>query len=263
MNTLAVRIETGRKLTPALGVIPAIIYVVQRLRVLMTRTNVPYTLFSKTVPYPLKCRPNASDIDVFNDIFVYREYRCLDNIDEAGLIVDCGANVGYSSAYLLGRFPKARVIAIEPDPANFAMLEANLAPYKGRVRAVCSAVWSHPVGLVLSEATFGDGREWSRQVRRAKPNESSTITATDIGTLLRESGYERISILKIDIEGAESIVFSSNYEKWIEKVDNIVIELHGEACQSIFMRAISSQNFMISQCDELTVCKRSGVPPFR
>jgi hypothetical protein len=112
------------------------------------------------------------------------------------------------------------------------------------------------MGLVLSEVPFGDGREWARTVRETRNGEKPTMTATDIGTLLEDSGYERISILKIDIEGAESVVFSSNYESWIEKVDNLVIELHGDECRSIFRKAILNADFNLSQCDELTVCKR-------
>ena len=83
------------------------------------------------------------------------------------------------------------------------------------------------------------------------------MVGIDIGTLLRKSGFDRIFILKVDIERAESVVFSSNYEQWINSVDNIVIELHDEECRAVFMKAIASADFAISQCDELTVCKRT------
>jgi hypothetical protein len=46
------------------------------------------------------------------------------------------------------------------------------------------------------------------------------MTATDIGTLLDRSGEQRISVLKVDIEGAERVVFVKNYESWLPKVDN-------------------------------------------
>jgi FkbM family methyltransferase len=217
----------------------------------------PYFLRSRYAEFPLKCRPNTSDIDVFRQIFLTREYRCLDEVrDAAGLIIDCGANVGYSSAYFLSRFPKSYLIAIEPDPGNFSLLETNLAPYENRYRAICSAVWSHPVGLLLSEVPFRNGMEWARTVREARDGEKATMTSIDIGTLLKTSGYDRISILKVDIEGAESIVFSSNYETWIGKIDNLVIELHNAECRSIFRKAISNVKFCVSECDELVVCKR-------
>jgi FkbM family methyltransferase len=204
----------------------------------------------------MRCRPSTTDLNVYYQIFFHREYRCLDDAKDVELIVDCGANVGYSAAYFLSRFPQAKLIAVEPDPQNFSVLLDNLAPYGNRVHAVSAAVWSHPVGLVMSEARMGPRSEWARQVRPAKAGETPAIVATDVGTLLRESGFDRISILKIDIEGSESAVFSANYEPWIDKVDCLVIELHGERCRSVFFNAISAQDFSISQCEELTICRR-------
>jgi len=245
-----------KRIIVSLGLFPSIFYKLQKFRSRYTRIDKPFILYSRYAKFPLKCRQNTSDIDVFGQIFVAREYRCLDDVRDAGLIIDCGANVGFSSAYFLSKFPKSEVIAIEPDQENFSLLETNLAPYGTRYHAICSAVWSHSVGLVLSEVPFGDGREWARTVRETRDGEKPTMTAIDIGTLLKDSGYNRISILKIDIEGAESVVFFSNYESWIGKVDNLVIELHGNECRSIFGKAISNVNFCLSQCDELTVCKR-------
>lgn len=60
---------------------------------------------------------------------------------------------------------------------------------------------------------------------------------------------------KIDVAGAESFAFSLNYENWIGKVDNFVVELHNDECRSIFRKAISNE-FGVSECDELVICKR-------
>lgn len=239
-----------------LGALPALVYIAQGLRKKYAPPRRPFTLASKDAQYPVLCRPDTSDLDVFDQIFVGREYRCLDDAANVGLIIDCGANVGYSSAYLLSRFRNARVIAIEPDAANHALLQENLAPYGNRAETICSAVWSHPAGLMLSEETFGNGREWSRTVREARAGEAPAMTAIDVGSLLEQSGHERISILKVDIEGSEKVVFASNYEKWLDKVDNLVIELHSEECRAVFMAAIAGRGFSLSECDELTVCRR-------
>lgn len=242
-------------LVTTLGLWQFLFYKLQQLRLRVRPTKVPVSLFSKLVKSRLKYRPGTSDHAVFFQVFVHREYGCLDGMPDVNLIIDCGANVGYTSVYLLNRFPKALVVAVEPDPDTFAILEANLAPYAGRYRAIRSAIWSHAAGLVFSGNQ--PGAEWTHSVRPANDSEPSEITAIDIGTLLKESGAERISILKIDIEGAESAVFSSNYENWIKRVDNLVIELHSDKCQSIFKTAIAAEKFAISECGELTVCTRS------
>jgi len=221
----------------------------------------PFTLTSKRAKYPLNCRPKTSDLDVFRQIFIELEYSCLDNLADVQLVIDCGANVGYSAAYFLTRFPFCKIIAIEPDPDNFRMLRWNLAPYRDRVRMLQTAVWSHPANLVLSETKYRSGRACTRQVRECEPDEVPSMVAVDLGTLLRESGQKRASILKIDIEGAEAVVFSENYESWIKAVDNIVIELHEDsplgASSSVFFKAISGRSFEISRCGELTVCNSS------
>lgn len=241
-----------------LGVAPSIHYKLRKVLNRWTKRTQPFVLYSNWSKFPLKCRPYTSDVNVFHQIFISREYRCLDDIPEAGLIVDCGANVGYSAAYFLSKFPKAYLIAVEPDKDNFELLNSNLAPYSGRYQTICSAVWSHRADLVFSEEAFRDGKHWSRTVRESRQDETPAVVATDIGSLLIDSGYSRISILKVDIEGSESVVFAKNFESWISKVDNLVIELHGDECRSVFSKAIANESFEVTECEELTVCKRSS-----
>jgi FkbM family methyltransferase len=219
-----------------------------------------FQLYSRHANFPLWCRGGTSDLEVFRQIFLDREYSCLDEAEGVDLVIDCGANVGYSSAYFLSRFPGCRVIAVEPDAGNFAACQRNLAPYGDRVRLVRSGIWSHSTGLKISEIPYRDGREWAVQVRPTQADETPDLQAVDIGTLLAESGSRRISILKIDIEAAERFVFAENYRHWLEAADNLVIELHDEQCSDIFFRAIRGLPLRVWQCGELTVCRRERLP---
>jgi hypothetical protein len=76
-------------------------------------------LFTKFSRHPLLCRLRTSDAMSFRQIFISREYAPFDDTQNVGLIVDCGAYVGYSSAYFLSAFQNSHVVAIEPDPGNF------------------------------------------------------------------------------------------------------------------------------------------------
>jgi FkbM family methyltransferase len=220
-------------------------------------------LASRFSKHMLLCRRQTSDMESFRQIFIEREYACLDDQKDVRLIVDCGAYVGYSSAYFLSRFPNSNVIAIEPDSHNFSILRQNLSAFGSRVKLLQAAVWSHPAALVFSETKYGDGEAWSRHVRECNIGESPSIGAIDISQILEQEKRERISILKVDIEGAEGVVFQKGggVEKWIDKVDVIAIELHDDSdfgpCSDIFLNAISEEGFEISRSGELTICKRA------
>ncbi len=215
-----------------------------------------YTLSPKHATHPVVVRPLTSDMSVFGQIFIEREYACLDHLADATVIVDCGANVGHASAYFLSRFPSSRLIAVEPDPANFAQLQRNVAPYGARVRALQSAIWSHPADLKICPGESA----WATQVRECFPGEHPDLRAVDIATLFAEARCPRISILKMDIEGAEAIVFAKGVDTWLSCVDNLVIELHDRTsfgrASDIFYAAISGHPFDIYGYGELIVCSR-------
>ena len=71
----------------------------------------------------------------------------------------------------------------------------------------------------------------------------------------QRAGFDRISILKIEIEGAEIEVFRSTcFEDWIGKVDHLVMELHGPVCEAAVMKVLEERGGVVSKCGELTVC---------
>ena len=260
------RYRLGKSTVATLGVSGAIMFWFQQLHRRWIRTNSRLlTLRAKRAKYPLRTRPHTSDREVFWHVFVERDYSCLDHIQEATLVIDCGAYVGYSAAYFLSQFPRCELLAIEPYPDNFKVLCLNLQPYGQRVTVTQAAVWSHRVGLKISDGQYRDGREWAKQVRECRPGEEPDVNAIDIGTLLRNSGHDRISILKMDIEGAEGVVFAKNYEQWIDRVDSIVIELHDDSsfgdCSAVFLKAIEGRGFSVSRYGGLTVCKRVLAAP--
>jgi FkbM family methyltransferase len=249
-----VKLKSLLRASANLGLTAAAHYALQRVR-MQLRPPAQVRLYSRHAQHALYARAGTSDLDVYRQIFVHREYRCLDAVRDAALVVDCGANVGYSAAYFLSRFPAATVVAIEPDPGNFAQMQRNLAPYGARVLGLRTALWSHPARLVISSESWGDNKEWARTVRDALPGESGGMEAVDVETLLARRGRQRISILKIDIEGAEKVVFGAPCP-WLRDVDNLVIELHTRECEAVFFKAIAGAGFTVSTCDELTVCTR-------
>jgi FkbM family methyltransferase len=242
------RMPSFRKARESLGLINAIRFFIQKWRFQESDHVSVFHLFAKDADSRLAARPHTSDIKVFDGIFLRSEYRCISDLKNVSFVIDCGANVGYSSVFFLSLFKNCHVASVEPDPGNFDLLRLNLDSYSGRTTLYHAGVWSHNATLRIREIPYRDGDKWTCQVEECDVNSPESFSAIDIRSILRNSGYDRISLLKMDIEGAEAIVFSDGCEDWLSKVDNIVIELHddsifGPATDSVTRRIMSTNRF--------------------
>jgi len=212
----------------------------------------------RQVLYPLQVRlRGSSDLDVFDQIFNFQEYLCLRELEEPNLILDLGANVGFSTAYFLSIFPNARVVAVEPDERNLTACKANLSPYGDRVQILHGAVWSRPTTLRLLKGAFRDGREWATRVDELieEEQESAGVQAWDVASLIELSGSSTVDLLKIDIERGELAVFGESAGSWLHKVRNICIELHGKDCEETFFAALKDFEYELGYSGELVICR--------
>ena len=209
----------------------------------------------KNAQYPLFLRIGSSDREVLGQIFIEKEYETI-AVESPRTILDLGANVGYSSAYFLSKYPDASVVAVEPDAGNYAMCRRNLEPYGSRARVVHGAVWPECRKLEVDRGDWRDGREWAAQVKPAKEEStpSESVEGFDMPTLIGLSGATEIDLLKIDIERSELELFSHNTESWLPHIRNLCIELHGPDCEAVFSRALTDYSCDLSCTGELTVC---------
>ena len=171
------------------------------------------------------------------------------------MILDLGANVGYSSAYFLNCFPDARSIAVEPDEHNSSICRTNLGPYEGRALVLHGAVWSQAGFLSFSKDTAADGLECARRVTQPREGSLDNVQVWDVGSLIDMSGCTAVDLLKVDIEGAESAVFDASARTWLHRVRNICIELHGPDCERAFFNALADFSYELDHSGELTICR--------
>lgn len=117
------------------------------------------------------------------------------------IVLDVGANVGYSSllcAQAVGG--SGWVIAIEPDPANHALLCANV--WNNAIRNViplkaAATSTTHNVPLSRSADNFGDHRAFAR----AQASEIIEVPGIRLDDVLRPD--VRVDFIKIDIQGTD------------------------------------------------------------
>jgi len=185
-------------------------------------------------------RGGTSDLAVFEQIFVWADYD-LAMVAEPRLIIDGGANIGCAAVYFAIRYPDARIIAVEPDAANFKMLAHNTSPY-ANVSLMQAGIWHKRVELKIENP---DEESWMFRVHESEPS-PDTIASVTIAELFSESGASSIDLLKLDIEGAEREVFSFGYQQWLDQVKVLVIELHERykpGCEAAFYAAIANYDF--------------------
>jgi FkbM family methyltransferase len=124
-------------------------------------------------------------------------------------VVDAGAHHGQTTIEYLKHFPRSRVIALEPEPENFAIARQALAPFGDRVELLPCAL-AESVGSVSLRRTshsgahslleVGDMRYYDAPVETLPPIE---VQAVSLDWLCASHGLDRLDILKMDIQGAE------------------------------------------------------------
>lgn len=218
-----------------------------------------FSIHPSGLDYHLEMRAFGSDVYTIRQVLVCDEHDALMSVTDVKLIVDCGANIGCASARFLSAYPEAALVAIEPDVGNFKMLERNLAPYGKRVTLYQAAVWNEDgADLACCREIYRDGLDWSKKVERAQPGEGNTVSVT-LNQALKDSGAARIDILKIDVEGAEEVIFDANCHEWLSKTRNLCIELHGRKCEDAFERALRNYSYERAQEGELVICRNLRV----
>lgn len=152
------------------------------------------------------------------------------------LIIDAGAHIGLSTLYFKKIYPHAEIMAIEPNPLAFQILEKNI--FENQL----DDVHTHQVALSdredvgeveffmdktddqwLSTASFTSGAWTGTQ-------ESKSILVPT--ALLSDFLTRPVDFLKMDIEGAEQPVLTAAQDK-LHLIKQMIIEFHPLSHQSL------------------------------
>jgi FkbM family methyltransferase len=190
-------------------------------------------------------RRGNSDITCLEKVFRTQDYK-TPFPTEAKVIVDAGANIGMATLYYSQVYPKAKIIAIEPESSNYKMLVKNCGNLPN-VTLIEGALWSEERHLVIQNP---NADEWAYSVAEIQsPSRSGLpeVRAVTVPGLMKSLGVDHIDILKLDIEGAEYELFNNGAQNWLGAVRQIVIELHDRirpGCARSFYAAIGLRPFI-------------------
>lgn len=150
--------------------------------------------------FPVTLRSGA-DRTVMFEMLCLDEYRAAER-PEPAVILDVGANVGFSSLYFAARFPGAVIHAVEAAPATFGQLVENTAGVTNiRTHHMAIGAEDGEAEFWLAPMHFGSS---------LRKREGATAVKVPMRTLdgfLDQQGIGRVGLMKFDIEGAEVELF--------------------------------------------------------
>jgi len=156
-----------------------------------------------------------------HDEIIEKEIYKFSTDDSAPYIIDGGANIGLSVLYFKQLYPNARILAFEPDPDIFAVLQRNCSNYElAEVQLIDRALW-------VENGFLGFRKDGSLGGRLAADDKS--LPDVEVPTQrLRDLLHTRVTLLKLDIEGAETDVLEDCADLLVN-VENLFVEYHSFA----------------------------------
>jgi FkbM family methyltransferase len=192
---------------------------------LLTKKNLGLFLFKDVIAKvsygKFFCRKKSEDLGIISESFE-SEIFSIFKPKEGDIVVDCGAHIGKYTIYaskLVGS--RGKVLAIEPEPRNFEILNKNCQiNHCKNVILLKNAVWDSDKELKL----FITNAVTEHSLKRVTQN-FIKVRALKLDTLLGKLKLEKVDWLKIDAEGAEIEVLKGA-KKYLTKgkIKNIIIE---------------------------------------
>ena len=156
------------------------------------------------------------------------------------IVMDIGANIGIYTILLSHIYPKAKIISIEASPSIFEILKSNCKLnnllFPGSNVLLINKAISDKDDITTE---FYEKHSMSTMLKEFLTNLSSTILTNQdelnkrvvrtitIDNLVETIGVNEISLLKIDVEGAEVLALNGAIKTLThKKIKNIVIEYH-------------------------------------
>ena len=168
-----------------------------------------------------KTRPETTDAKVVDEVVkrnVYEHKKFGFLLSSCPVWLDLGANIGTFSCLASSR--GSRVVAFEPEPENFSLLQENVATNKSNVLCIPHGVVAGQSGTLNLYVCGGDYNKYRHTIFKKRGRQAIQIQVENFMSVLKE---HRPNGIKIDIEGAE-IEMLESVKKWPSHVTHIVFE---------------------------------------
>ena len=160
-----------------------------------------------------------NDISALYEVFVKKVYAWDYPIPK--YILDLGANFGETLLYFRMMYPNAHIIAVEPAPDSFQRLKKSFSndTHCTLLQAAVTATGKEISFYINEENPMSNSMH-----RRSGNDKTVIVSGVTLGSIVNSLGGSKIDILKFDIEGGESELFSDLRPD--EVADMIIGEFH-------------------------------------
>jgi FkbM family methyltransferase len=167
-------------------------------------TRAPLALCPDIAMYNLVVGDVISGCIAFNGFYEWGLTNLIaGHAAKGGLLVDVGANMGYFSLLWAGLHPSNRVLAFEASPRNVDLFRNNVMQnhFENRITIIPKAA-----GDCASVVSFDEGPLEQTGWGGISAERSPTTISVPMVRLDEELTDSRIDVLKIDVEGADTLV---------------------------------------------------------
>lgn len=174
-----------------------------------------------------------------------RKYFSLDK----GIFIDIGANIGKYTVKIGNQLKdRGKVIAIEPQPANFKALEKNVKLNNLKNVYLKKVACSDSNGFTKFYIDYigdYDGRHSLIKNKRSRKKIKVRIQKLDF--ILDELKIKEVDLIKIDVEGAESLVLKGALKTLKNSHPKIIFEAWDENYLNKIKEVLKPFNYKIKQ----------------
>lgn len=194
-------------------------------------------------------RRNTSDIPVFNQVFRQQEYLPIVKLFkeknyEMLTMIDAGSNIGLTSLFFLSYFPKLKILAVEPNKANYNQLGKNIKlSCNTSVIPLLAGVW-YKKTFLAPNYEYGDKRHWAFSLKEKRNVDDELIECFALQDLISDFGFPKIDFLKVDVEGAEDMIFlNEEPPEFLNVVNCVAIEIHNKEKVGEYLKIFEKYGF--------------------
>jgi FkbM family methyltransferase len=169
-------------------------------------------------------------------------HRPVKNLPEDPVIFDLGVNVGYTLVDFKHLFPNSKIVGVEMDKQNAELANKNISGLDG-IEIHHAAIF-HKDDVIYYDSDDEPDAFHAQSETSGKPS-LVRVDAITLDTLMTKSNLTHIDYMKMDIEGAEQEIFSKGNLEWLERVDQISIEIHSGVDREMIETALKESGMNV------------------